>query len=83
MEKATVNYSNLLGITARKSVKLRAETLDALRDMAAMFVNGDTYTYSIAWTDGKLKGYMEHHVKACGGVDCKCVFHGQRLKKWG
>ena len=83
MEKAIVNYSTKMGMTARKSVKLENESLDNLRDLAACLVNGDTYTYTIVFKSGKLKGYCETHAYSCAGKNCKCVFKSenpQRLK---
>ena len=82
MEKAIVNYSTKMGMTARKSVKLGNESLDNLRDTAACLVNGDTYTYTIVFKSGKLKGYFETHAYNCAGKGCKCVFKSENPRKY-
>lgn len=81
MNKAIVNYSTKMGAAARKSVKLENESLENLRDLAACLVNGDTYTYTIIFQSGILKGYVETHADHCGGKNCKCVFKSQNPSK--
>lgn len=81
MNKALVNYSTKMGMAARESVKLENESLENLRDLAACLVNGDTYTYTIIFKSGNLKGYMEDHAYSCGGKNCKCVFKSQNPRK--
>ena len=81
MEKAIVNYTTKMGMTARKSVKIERPNLDEVRDFAACLVNGDTYTYTIIFKSGKLAGYMEDHAYSCGGKNCKCVFKSENPKR--
>lgn len=73
-----------MGMAARKSAKIQNENLENLRDLAACLVNGDTYTYTIIFESGILKGYFETHAAHCGGKNCKCVFKSEnprRLRK--
>lgn len=80
--KATVEYTTTMGMTARKPVIVEAETLDELRDLAACLVNGDTYTYTINYEKGNLKNHFETHAFFCGGKNCKCVFKEENPQKY-
>jgi hypothetical protein len=81
MEKAIVNYSTKMGMTARKSVKIERPNLDEVRDFAAALVNGDTYTYTIIFESGKLKGFLETHAYHCAGKNCNCVFKSENPER--
>lgn len=80
--KAKIEYTSKMGMTARKSVVVESDSIEELRDLAAMLVNGDTYTYTIIHEKGNLKNHFETHAWSCGGKNCKCVFKGENPQRF-